>query len=249
MGRFPFCHANGIFQQFYLEKDPRGTAFSSMFNFLASKFLFPGDQVAVFPRPGRQTGSEELRDRHHGRGSVSGREASADDPGSRGAPTARRFANIFVQPVTPPPSSVIIVLPKFPQSKAEEERVVFALTLLQSGKHHRDAWQDFRLSLLGCGFCAVPSDNFTSAEIGIFAIGITRLVDEDFLASISGDAGAERGVQREGLDYLTAPDFQALDSMFEAVTAGICQRRFRIPSGFFRSKGFFLHSRTEKRKF
>ena len=60
--------------------------------------------------------------------------------------------------------------------------------------------------------------------ISVFAVGITNLIDESFLAAISGEVGMVRGQQRLGYDYFTAPDFQSLDTMFAGVTAGICQR-------------------------
>ena len=64
--------------------------------------------------------------------------------------------------------------------------------------------------------------------ISVFAVGITALINEEFLAAISGDIGVANGQQTLGYDYFTAPDFQSLDSMFAAVSAGICQR-FKPP--------------------
>ena len=65
---------------------------------------------------------------------------------------------------------------------------------------------------------------FLLEGISVFAVGITNLIDEDFLAAISGEVGMVRGQQRLGYDYFTAPDFQSLDTMFAGITTGICQR-------------------------
>ena len=58
----------------------------------------------------------------------------------------------------------------------------------------------------------------------MFAVGITNEVDETFLAAISGGANMASGNSVLGRDYFTAPDFQSLDTMFEAVSSGICNR-------------------------
>ena len=59
--------------------------------------------------------------------------------------------------------------------------------------------------------------------IAVFAVGITDLIDEDFLAAISGDIMVPTGQQRLGYDYFTAPSFQSLNTMFDIVSAGICR--------------------------
>ena len=48
-------------------------------------------------------------------------------------------------------------------------------------------------------------------------------MNEDFLAAISGDAGATNG--QLGYDYFKSPDFQTLNSILETVSQGICTRR------------------------
>ena len=63
-----------------------------------------------------------------------------------------------------------------------------------------------------------------SVDIGLFAVGITNEVDEAFLAAISGGVGVANGNQILGRDYFTAPDFQSLDTMFESISSGICDR-------------------------
>ena len=60
-------------------------------------------------------------------------------------------------------------------------------------------------------------------DIGLYSVGITDEIDESFLAAISGDIGVTNGNQVLGYDYFKAPDFQALDSMLETVSAGICE--------------------------
>ena len=61
------------------------------------------------------------------------------------------------------------------------------------------------------------------ADIGLYSVGITDEIDESFLAAISGDIGVTNGQQKLGHDYFKAPDFQALDSMLETVSSGICE--------------------------
>ena len=65
-------------------------------------------------------------------------------------------------------------------------------------------------------FCAILSD------IQMYSVGITSGIDESFLAAISGDIGVTNGNQVPGYDYFKAPDFQALDSMLDTVSTGIC---------------------------
>lgn len=71
----------------------------------------------------------------------------------------------------------------------------------------------------------------TPKGIGLYSVGITDEIDEAFLAAISGDVGMTNGQQRLGYDYFKAPDFQALDSMLETVSTGICERP--TPSMYF----------------
>ena len=61
------------------------------------------------------------------------------------------------------------------------------------------------------------------SDIGLYSIGITDEIDESFLAAISGDIGVPNGKQVLGYDYFKAPDFQALESMLETVSTGICE--------------------------
>ena len=70
-------------------------------------------------------------------------------------------------------------------------------------------------------------------DIGLFSVGITNLIDDEFLAAISGDIGVTNGNQVLGYDYFKAPDFQALDSMLDIVTTGICENP--KPSKYFKS--------------
>ena len=63
------------------------------------------------------------------------------------------------------------------------------------------------------------------SDVGLFAIGITNQINEQFLAAISGDVGVTNGQQVLGYDYFNSPDFQALDSILETVSEGICKRQ------------------------
>ena len=63
------------------------------------------------------------------------------------------------------------------------------------------------------------------SDVGLFAIGITNQINEQFLAAISGDVGVTNGQQVLGYDYFKSPDFQALDSILETVSEGICKRQ------------------------
>ena len=60
------------------------------------------------------------------------------------------------------------------------------------------------------------------SDIGLYSVGVTDEIDEPFLAAISGDIGVTNGNQVLGYDYFKAPDFQALDTMLETVSTGIC---------------------------
>ena len=62
------------------------------------------------------------------------------------------------------------------------------------------------------------------ADVGLFAIGITSEINEQFLAAISGDVGVTNGQQVLGYDYFKSPDFQALDSILDIVSDRICKR-------------------------
>ena len=60
-------------------------------------------------------------------------------------------------------------------------------------------------------------------DIQVLSFGITNLIDDEFLAAISGDIAAQKGVQRLGYDYFSAPDFQALNNMHSALTSSVCR--------------------------
>ena len=62
------------------------------------------------------------------------------------------------------------------------------------------------------------------ADVGLFAIGITNEINEQFLAAISGDVGVTNGQQVLGYDYFKSRDFQVLDSILEMVSDRICKR-------------------------
>ena len=64
--------------------------------------------------------------------------------------------------------------------------------------------------------------NFFS-DIQVLAFGITDLVDNRFLAAISGDISAPSGTQTLGYDYFSAPNFQALNNVYNALTSSICR--------------------------
>ena len=64
------------------------------------------------------------------------------------------------------------------------------------------------------------------SDIALISVGITSEVNEDFLAAISGDAGATNG--ELGYDYFKSPDFQTLNSILETVSQGICTRTRRV---------------------
>ena len=76
-------------------------------------------------------------------------------------------------------------------------------------------------------------------DIGLFSIGITDEIDEAFLASISGDIGVTNGKQVLGYDYFKAPDFQALDTILDTVSTGICENP--KPSTLIFLQLFFLY--------
>ncbi len=57
----------------------------------------------------------------------------------------------------------------------------------------------------------------------MLAFGITSEVDEQFLAAVSGDVMVPNGVQRLGVDYFTAPSFQALDNIQTALAISACK--------------------------
>ena len=60
-------------------------------------------------------------------------------------------------------------------------------------------------------------------DIQLLSFGITDEINEQFLGAISGDILTPTGQQRLGVDYFTAPDFQALSVMNELVTSTICK--------------------------
>ena len=55
------------------------------------------------------------------------------------------------------------------------------------------------------------------------SFGITDEIDEKFLGAISGDILTPTGQQKLGVDYFTAPDFQALSAMNDVLTSTICK--------------------------
>ena len=65
---------------------------------------------------------------------------------------------------------------------------------------------------------------FSLSDIQLLSFGITNLIDDEFLAAISGDVLIPTGQQRLGYDYFTAPDFQALNSMYSALTSTLCRK-------------------------
>ena len=60
-------------------------------------------------------------------------------------------------------------------------------------------------------------------DIQLLSFGITDEIDENFLGAISGDILTPTGQQKLGVDYFTAPDFQALSAMNDVVTSTICK--------------------------
>ena len=59
--------------------------------------------------------------------------------------------------------------------------------------------------------------------ISTLAVGITDLIDEDFLKELSGQRGTQSGNQVKGFDYYTAPDFQSLSPLLDQIATGSCE--------------------------
>ena len=58
--------------------------------------------------------------------------------------------------------------------------------------------------------------------ISTLAVGITDMIDEDFLKELSGKRGTQSGSQVKDYDYYTAPDFQSLTPLLNQIATGSC---------------------------
>ena len=65
-------------------------------------------------------------------------------------------------------------------------------------------------------FCLFPHEG-----INMVAVGITDVIDAEFLQQISGQERTHSG-QVEGKDYFTSPDFLSLDSILRTLVDSAC---------------------------